>query len=121
MEPATSNIRDEAVVVESDKPKTWPWGKVIAGALLLGTIVFVIVDSLTTKYVADGFRTFLEWIESNLVAGVFAFVFVYFVATVMFIPGSILTLGSGFVFASAVGMQTASETCVSGISMKCVG
>jgi len=89
---------------KNNQTKSCPWGKIIVGVILLSLIVFVIVDSLTTKYITSGFETFLEWIETNLVAGVFAFMGVYFVATVLFIPGSILTLGSGFVFGKAVGL-----------------
>mmetsp|Transcript_23045 Transcript_23045/g.39427 ORF Transcript_23045/g.39427 Transcript_23045/m.39427 type:complete len:299 (-) Transcript_23045:33-929(-) len=89
---------------DTDRQKSCPWGKLIVGAILLTIIILVIVDSLTTKYITSGFQTFLEWIESNLIAGVFAFMGVYFLATILFIPGSILTLGSGFVFGKAVGL-----------------
>lgn len=89
---------------ENQEKKAGPWGKIVVGVILLSVVIFVIVDSLTTKYISNGFQTFLEWIETNLVAGVFAFMGVYFVATVAFMPGSILTLGSGFVFGKAVGL-----------------
>lgn len=90
---------------QEDSPKkAFPWVKVILGLLLLGFIIFVIVDSVTNGYVRDGIDSFLDWIEENSVAGIFCFMGVYFVATVLFIPGSILTLGSGFVFASAFGL-----------------
>eukprot|EP00577_Skeletonema_sp_RCC1716_P032417 CAMPEP_0113427700 /NCGR_PEP_ID=MMETSP0013_2-20120614/31451_1 /TAXON_ID=2843 ORGANISM="Skeletonema costatum, Strain 1716" /NCGR_SAMPLE_ID=MMETSP0013_2 /ASSEMBLY_ACC=CAM_ASM_000158 /LENGTH=247 /DNA_ID=CAMNT_0000316163 /DNA_START=131 /DNA_END=871 /DNA_ORIENTATION=+ /assembly_acc=CAM_ASM_000158 len=81
-----------------------PWGKILVATILIGIVTFVIIDSLTTKYISTGFQEFLTWIESNLVAGVFAFMGVYFIATVCFVPGSLLTLGSGFVFGSAVGV-----------------
>jgi hypothetical protein len=54
---------------------------------------------------AMGVESFLEWIEANPVGGIFVFMLVYFVvAKVLFVPGSILTLGAGFFFASAVGL-----------------
>jgi uncharacterized membrane protein YdjX (TVP38/TMEM64 family) len=81
-----------------------PWGKILIAAILIGIVTFVIIDSLTNKYISIGFQEFLTWIESNLVAGVFAFIGVYFIATVCFVPGALLTLGSGFVFGSAVGV-----------------
>lgn len=76
----------------------------LVGVVLVGIIIFVIVDSLTNGYVRTGFEIFLQWIENNPIAGVFAFMAVYFAATVLFLPGSILTLGSGFVFANAFGL-----------------
>jgi uncharacterized membrane protein YdjX (TVP38/TMEM64 family) len=107
-------------------PKLW------IGLLLLGFIMFVVVDTATTGYVRDGVVTFLDWIEENPIPGFFLFVIgekwrrqadsdtipcilltlflfflhdaVYLVATVLFIPGSILTLGAGFVFSSAFGL-----------------
>lgn len=78
--------------------------KLIIGLLLVGFIVFVVIDSLTTGYVTSAVQDFLEWVEENPVAGIFLFIIAYFIATVFFIPGSLLTLGSGFVFASAFGL-----------------
>lgn len=79
--------------------------KYAVALLLLGFILFVILDStIGQMYVRDGVNSFLEWIEDNPAPGVFAFVLVYFAATVLFVPGSILTLGAGFVFANAFGL-----------------
>jgi len=72
--------------------------------ILVGFIIFVIVDSTQDQYVRSGMQSFLSWMEDNPTAGVFAFMFVYFTATVLFIPGSILTLGAGFVFANIHGL-----------------
>lgn len=78
--------------------------KITIGLAFLAFIIFVIVDSTTTGYLRSGINTALKWIEANAVAGMFVFMLVYFVATVLFIPGSILTLGAGFVFANAFGL-----------------
>ena len=43
-------------------------------------------------------RQSLKWIENLGYSGGFVFIFVYMIATVAFIPGSILTLGAGVVF-----------------------
>jgi len=64
----------------------------------------VIIDSLGEQHVKRIITEFLNWVEENPGAGVGAFIGVYFVATVCFIPGSILTLGSGFVFANRFGL-----------------
>jgi uncharacterized membrane protein YdjX (TVP38/TMEM64 family) len=101
--------------------------------LLLSFIIFVIVDSLREQHVKRITQEFLKWVEENPAAGIFSFIGVYFLATskyiilflqlyfsiqlfsdltytqphyaaVLFIPGSILTLGSGFVFANVFGL-----------------
>jgi uncharacterized membrane protein YdjX (TVP38/TMEM64 family) len=96
---------DDAIV-ESDEPEPKNrkalFTKILAGLILLGVIVYVIVDSQTNNHVKNGIVAFLEWIQNNLVAGVFSFVAVYFLATILWVPGSILTLGAGFVFSSAL-------------------
>lgn len=43
-------------------------------------------------------RNALQWIESLGAVGAIAFIFLYVIATVAFLPGSILTLGAGVVF-----------------------
>eukprot|EP00578_Thalassiosira_sp_NH16_P025587 CAMPEP_0181100578 /NCGR_PEP_ID=MMETSP1071-20121207/13268_1 /TAXON_ID=35127 /ORGANISM="Thalassiosira sp., Strain NH16" /LENGTH=302 /DNA_ID=CAMNT_0023183317 /DNA_START=114 /DNA_END=1022 /DNA_ORIENTATION=+ len=112
MEQTSPSYQNSTAITNGDddrdkivhEAKSCPWCKILTGVVLLSIIIFVIVDAFTNKYVTSAFRTFLEWVESNLIAGVFAFVGVYFVATVLFVPGSILTLGSGFVFGKAVGL-----------------
>jgi uncharacterized membrane protein YdjX (TVP38/TMEM64 family) len=76
--------------------------KIVVGLILLALIVYVIVDSLTTQNVKNGILTFLEWIETNPGLGVLAFVAVYVLSAVFFVPGSLLTLGAGFVFTTAL-------------------
>ena len=73
-------------------------------AVLVGFIIFVIIDSTSNRVVAKGLNSFLEWIQKNPASGIFAFTGVYFLATVLFVPGSILTLGAGFVFSRAFGL-----------------
>ena len=78
--------------------------KAIVGTIFVLFVGFVIADSLTNGYIGAGISSFLEWIEANPTAGFFVFMVVYFIATVFFVPGSILTLGAGFVFANAFGL-----------------
>jgi hypothetical protein len=54
-----------------------PWYcsvKFAVGLLLLGFIVFVIVDTATNGYVKDTVSAFLDWIEENPIGGFFLFV-----------------------------------------------
>jgi SNARE associated Golgi protein len=120
------NSEDDSASVEQKTP--WYCSvKFAVGLLLLGFIVFVIVDTATNGYVRDTVNAFLDWIEKNPIGGFFLFVVgtclirnclpcrsllvslirfspVYMCATVLFIPGSILTLGAGFVFSMAFGL-----------------
>lgn len=48
-------------------------------------------------------RDALQWIESLGVVGGIAFIGIYIIATVAFLPGSILTLGAGVVFGVGFG------------------
>jgi uncharacterized membrane protein YdjX (TVP38/TMEM64 family) len=79
------------------------YAKIAISALLVAFIIFVIVDSQTNRHVRSGITAFLNWIAENPGAGVVAFMLVYFIATIFFIPGSILTLGAGFVFGASFG------------------
>jgi uncharacterized membrane protein YdjX (TVP38/TMEM64 family) len=78
--------------------------KSILALLLVGLIAYIIADSQTTMHIANAMEDFLEWIEENPISGFFAFIVVYFLATILWVPGSLLTLGAGFVFGSAFGV-----------------
>lgn len=48
-------------------------------------------------------REMLDWVQGQGAVGVIVFTAVYILATVLFIPGSILTLGAGFVYGVVMG------------------
>lgn len=62
---------------------------VLVAALITATIVFDVNTYL---------RDVLEWVRDRGAAGVVIFAAVYITATVFFVPGSILTLGAGFIY-----------------------
>jgi hypothetical protein len=62
------------------------------------------VDSLTTKYISTSITNFLYWVSSNIYIGSIVYILVYFIATIALLPGSILTLGAGFIFGNAVNL-----------------
>lgn len=51
----------------------------------------------------DLLRNALQWVESLGIIGGIAFIAIYIIATVAFLPGSILTLGAGVVFGVLLG------------------
>lgn len=77
--------------------------RILIGLCLAAVILFVIVDSTTTKYCKSAIDSLLQWVEENPTSGIIAFTLFVFVATIAFIPGAILTIGAGFVFERAWG------------------
>lgn len=57
-----------------------------------------------TSCVSEGIATFLKWITEHTTAGFFVFSGVYVLATVLFVPGSLLTIGAGASFGAALGL-----------------
>jgi uncharacterized membrane protein YdjX (TVP38/TMEM64 family) len=86
---------------ESNQATKKRYIKAAIGTIWLGLIIYVIIDSGNIK---KGLGTFLDWFKNHPIAGFFSFVIVYFFATLVFIPGSVLTLGAGFIFSAAFGM-----------------
>uniref|UniRef100_A0A7S2Y1P9 VTT domain-containing protein n=1 Tax=Fibrocapsa japonica TaxID=94617 RepID=A0A7S2Y1P9_9STRA len=80
--------------------------KLCLGLVLVGLIIYVIVDYSVPSLgnVNIVLSDFLAWVEDNPIEGVFAFACVYMFCTVAFIPGSLLTLGAGLVFGRALGI-----------------
>ena len=79
------------------REKIFRWVKMISFlVIIIGLIVFIIVES---GRVSSWLESFLTWVEENEVLGMFIFVIVYILATVLFVPGLILTLGAGFIYA----------------------
>lgn len=85
--------------------------KKITSILILSTVSFLITitPALAQETGGGGFapqewlRNALEWIQGLGAVGAIAFMVLYAVATVAFLPGSILTLGAGVVFGVVEG------------------
>jgi len=84
--------------------------------LLFGAIAFLAINAIIANPAfaqdsaaiasfnpQDLLRVSLKWVESQGYIGGLAFMLIYIVATVAFIPGSILTLGAGVVFGVLLG------------------
>ena len=78
------------------------WKKKLFTILAIGMIIPVILDVfiLRTGYVTNFLDNFLEWMRENELLGVWSYIAVLAVASLIFIPPSILIFGAGFTFQS---------------------
>lgn len=75
--------------------------KIGVGCLLFSCIIYVIVDSLGHRNIEAALLRFLEWVHQNPWKGALMVSICYIFATILFVPGSILTLGAGFAIGSS--------------------
>jgi len=68
---------------------------------LIMCILYVIVDFSGDRKIESILIAFLEWTHLHPYRGIIAVILCYIVATVFFVPGSILTFGAGFAIGSA--------------------
>mmetsp|Transcript_12024 Transcript_12024/g.18147 ORF Transcript_12024/g.18147 Transcript_12024/m.18147 type:complete len:349 (-) Transcript_12024:104-1150(-) len=102
-EPDSVSLADTAEARGKKKCKM-STEKICILSVFVVLVVLIVIDSSTTGYVEEGASDFLDWMKQNPILGVFAFIAIYAVATVLFIPGSILTLGAGFAFGCEFGL-----------------
>ena len=101
-----------------------PWKKKVLMLTVIGSVVWVAVDFGTTQHIKSFLGKFVVWMQNHPAGGFFVFVFLFIITTLAFIPPSILTLGSGVVFAKAYGVgpgiALAVTTCFFGSSVGAV-
>jgi uncharacterized membrane protein YdjX (TVP38/TMEM64 family) len=71
---------------------------VMGPIVALVTIVIALFFAMRFLPVQQWLRTFNDWVAQMGTAGIFIFIGVYAVATVLLAPGAILTIGAGFAF-----------------------
>lgn len=74
--------------------------------LLSIIIVLVIIDAKTTKFLESFYTSLMDWLSSHLLLGIFVVIIIYIIATILFIPGSILTIGTGYAFHQALQQKS---------------
>lgn len=104
-------IIDNRVKEVQDKKKS-SWGKIVLVVVLIGIILLAArvfdVHILLSKA--------LSYINDLGIWGVFFFILLYIFATVFFLPGSVLTLGSGVLFGLFKGTLVVSVASILGAS-----
>jgi uncharacterized membrane protein YdjX (TVP38/TMEM64 family) len=88
-------------------------------ARLVVLIAMVVALFLASKFlpVQHWLRTFNDWVGQMGLAGIFIFIGVYAVATVLLAPGAILTIGAGFAFGLWKGFLAVSAGATLGASL----
>jgi hypothetical protein len=77
------------------------WLRVAIISALAVFLALILYDALTEQRVKKASVGFVGWVEYHPFLGVLAVIVAYIVATVLFVPASVLTLGTGFAFRSA--------------------
>jgi len=89
-----SNSTDGKSPEGKSKSKT----QLIVKLVILAAVVAGLIIAAKQFNVQDYLRQALEWIDGLGPLGPVAFMAIYILATVLFIPGSLLTLGAGVIF-----------------------
>ncbi len=76
--------------------------RALIAVFLSACILYVIVDFMGERRIEKALVWFLEWTHEHPYRGIIAVILCYIIATVFFVPGSILTFGAGFAIGSAV-------------------
>src|SRR6516225_7805435 len=95
-QPEDSNVVASPLEASSSMNSSWKWVLYTAAAVVL-------VLALRYLHVQDWLKAALDWIGKLGPLGLVIFVGIYVVATVLFVPGSVLTLGAGAVFGVVLG------------------
>ncbi len=80
----------------------------IAKITVIAVVIFTLIILMKYLPVADYIMAMLEWTEGLGVWGPVVVALFYIVSCVFFIPGSIVTLGAGFLFGTMIGTITVS-------------
>ena len=97
--------------VESQgRPGKKPVLKIIAAVVLLGAIILL----SRVLPVQEWLENFSQWVDRLGYSGYLVFYAVYVLATVLFLPGSVLTIGAGLLFGVIGGSLAVSAASTTG-------
>jgi uncharacterized membrane protein YdjX (TVP38/TMEM64 family) len=90
--------------------KYWKW-------ILLAVIVIALSVASALLPVKDWIRAFTNWVQHLGPAGVVVFILAYALATVLFLPGWIFTVGAGLVYGIVGGTLVALSGAIIGATL----
>ena len=89
----------------------------VAQLVVLTAIVIGLFLAMRFLPIQQWLRSFNDWVGHMGAAGIFVFILVYAVATVLMAPGSILTIGAGFAFGLWKGFLAVSAGATLGAAL----
>jgi hypothetical protein len=99
IDPGITEYRPSSPRIRGQIERRWLRVAVsIALAVFLG---FILYDAFAEQRVKKASVDFVGWLEEHPFLGVIAVILAYIAATVLFVPASVLTLGTGYAFRSA--------------------
>ena len=104
--------------------RSWQKKLITAAFFVVACVVYADLFGLfwEDSKIHAGLELFLKWMDQNSIASSFAFVGMFILTTLMFVPPFLMTFGAGFVFVEvygfAYGMALAMVTCFLG---SCIG
>lgn len=72
--------------------------------IFLTFILFIIIGITNHDALISIFLSFISWMENNPFIGSISFILIFCISNILLIPGSLLTLGCGFVYAHIFGL-----------------
>ncbi len=102
----------ENVVPQEDVRRKFPWKWIVLGAVIAGLLL-----ARSLLPIGEWVTMFNAWVGQMGRTGMAAYAAVYVVATVLFLPGSVLTIGSGFLFGVVWGTAVVSVGSTIGASL----
>ncbi len=100
---------NEDTLPSENRRFSWKWP-----AILLVAIGLFVVRSYLP--ITDWLTAFNDWVAGLGTKGIIVYILVYIAATVLFVPGSILTIGFGFLFGLVLGTVVVSVGSTVGAS-----
>ncbi|MEO6035618.1 MAG: TVP38/TMEM64 family protein [Verrucomicrobiota bacterium] len=94
------------------KISEWPWKLIALGAVVAGLLV-------ASRFLPLGEWTesFSSWVKGQGALGILIFMAVYILGTVLFLPGSLMTLAAGVIFGLGWGIVVALTSATIGASL----
>ncbi len=102
----------EDIAAQQDVRRSFSWKWVVLGVVIVGLLV-----TRSLLPIGEWIKAFNAWVGQMGPAGMAIYAGVYVLATVLFLPGSPLTVGSGFLFGVVWGTAVVSVGSTLGASL----